>query len=369
MKNVFGKHIIRLSVACAAFLLGAVSVWFLGSWQNQKELNDLFRCTMTVEKTPSFVSTTGNKIEGLSKNPFELEKLINKNPGEVYDTKQIWDMFGIDSRMSLLDNYFTNITPDPSTFDSCPSCTAEIHRLNIDNDKEKEVLLTISSAGGFGNFRLLVFDKVGNEWNFVGHTDHDINKYYSPRIRVESFGKDKFLVLTCLGGWGTGIQISFERWYSLEKGNLMEVLSFPNKSEEAMTGGDLHHQSHVRVKKFYSTENKRAFEIEFKNKFSGYPYNDMEKCLPKSREAAPSEISILTSRRIGTYVESDSGKYVLNEGLSTISQKEIESTYIPASVSPADFKLLYVNEVTDVLAEKTSCRSIWLKNWLDRPRE
>jgi hypothetical protein len=362
MKNL----ILKISVAILTFVFGLTSAWFLFV-EKRDEANSIPQTEQIRNETESKIDFKDefpdeSKFENLPQNPYELEKIINEN-SRYFPVDKLWKKFGIEPEMKLLDNPFFGEEGEPVFFYLCHSCKAEIFEVNLDKDKENEVLLGIGEAHGYGNYRFLAFKKLENNWKFVGYADHDINKYYSPEVRVETFNDKKFLVLTCLGGWGTGISISFERWFELENNQLNEILSFPNKSHSYLDTVDLGRESKVFVKNHISKSGKSYFEVKFTNNFSGYS----DACKSSSKVQDGQDIPLFQSKKTGYYVLRQ-GSYHLDEEISQITNREIVKAYIPLGLDQKEFKNLYPNEINKILREGKSCRAKWLKYWFSWER-
>jgi hypothetical protein len=357
MKNL----IFKLGVSTLTFLFGSATVWFLFAERKYEAV----KVSLPVISQPEIEPITEPIIKKtdygvLPQNPYDLKKIINDKP-DYFPVYKLWGQLGIESEMRTLNNpfFYGNEKKQSVYFEDCVSCNAEIFELNLDNDLEKEVLLGVGDYGGFDKYRFLAFKKSKNAWKFIGYADHDFNKYYSPKVRVKIFNSEKFLVLTCLGGSGTGISISFERWFEIENNQLKEVLSFPNESISAMTTSDLQRESKVTVKNLFIKKGKKYFEVEFINNFVGH----LENCNDDYESETLEGTSIFKSKKIGYYFQNKKGIYQLDEKLSQITNEEIVKAYIPDGLNATEFKRLYPNEVKNVLRERKSCREKWLKWW------
>ncbi len=356
MKNL----IFKICVGILTFLFSSTMVWFLLAEKKYKAV-EAMPPEITRPNIEPIIEPIKEKDYGLlPQNPYELEKIINES--ELYfPVDKLWQQLGIKSEMQTLDNPFFigSEEKEPIYFENCSSCKAEIIEINLDNDRDKEILLGVGDYGGNEKYRFLAFKKSKNSWKFIGYADHDFNKYYSPKVEVKNFNGVKFLVLTCLGGSGTGISISFERWYKIKNNQLKEVLSFPNESHSVMTTSDLWRESKVTVKNHFFRKGKKYFEVEFTNNFVGFEEN----CQPDYKSEGLEGLKIFQSKKVGNYIEDKSGIYRLNEKLSQVTNEEIVKAYIPDGLNPTEFKRLYPNEVKKVLRERKSCRAKWLKWW------
>ena len=347
-----------------SFFVGTLAVWLLAGAEpsGRREANvsapslPLFRDKRDAEPLPEPVKFPPRK------DPAEIKRLIDAYRVS-FPVDELWHYLSISPQIKVLSD--PSIRRDEvAEFNSCPSCIAELKHMNLDSDQESEAMLSISSHGGYGDFRLLVFDKLAGEWQLAGYTDHDINKYYSPAIRVTRFGKEKFLVLTCQGGWGTGLRISFERWYRLENRELRELFSFPNESFTSQTTSDLVQESRAKVATFSDKNGSEHFSVEFINRFSGY-----SECSSKNRKYGWGDVSLFTTKKRAVYSRSESGSFELNSDLSEISEEEIYQAHTPWGLTPNKFRKFYSKEIGTIQRTPSSCRAIWLNKWLARPDE
>lgn len=359
------RRVTYFIVGVLSFVIGAAAVWLIaGRFETNQQ-----RATVTAPALPIFEKTPFQQPKpepqrkiSFSKDPFELKRLIDENRNE-FPVDELWEYLYISREMKLVRN--PSLTRDGILeFRSCPSCITELRSVDLDTDQEKEVILTISSHGGFGDFRMLVLDRRNGDWQIAGHTDHDINKYYSPVIRIEQFGKERFVVLTCQGGWGTGLRISFERWYKLDSGELRELISFPNESFTSQTSSDLVQDSRAKVVAYTRKNGLGRFTVEYRNRFSGY-----SECSRGSSQDDRGEVSLFTVRKRAVYLQAESGFFELDSGRSEISEEEIYKAHTPWGLSPNRLRKFYSKEIRTIQRTPSSCRATWLIQWLARADE
>ena len=290
--------------------------------------------------------------------PFMIRKLIGGNRSE-FPVDQLWEFLSIGPEMDLLNNPSLKRDEEPE-FASCPSCETELRLIDLDGDRDNDAVLGIASLGGFGDYRLLAFERVKGGWRFAGYTDHDINKYYSPRLRTTRLGGETFLVLKCQGGSGTGLRISFERWYTLYEGEFRELISFPDESFTSQMSGELVQDSKARVVGYSVKNGVGRFAVRFSNRFSAHA---------ECTSGGWRDIDLFTARKNAVYVEQPSGSYALDPAASEISEDEIYEAHTPWGLSPAQFRRFYRGEMRSVQKRSSSCAKYWLNSWLARENE
>jgi len=297
-----------------------------------------------------------------SMDPLVIRKLIDENRSE-FPVYQLWEFLSVGPEMKFLSN--PSLKRDEELeFASCHSCEIELRLIDLDGDLDNDAVLGIASLGGFGDYRLLAFERVKGGWRFAGYTDHDINKYYSPKMRMARFGKERFLVLTCQGGWGTGLRISFERWYTLKDGEFRELISFPNESFTAQTSGDLVQDSRARVVTYATKNGFGRFTVHFRNRFSAHA-----ECSPGDAGSGWSDVDVFTVQKKAVYVEQKSGRFALDRSASEIFENEIYEAHTPWGLSPKQFRQFYSREIVFIQKNASRCEREWLNSWLAREDE
>jgi hypothetical protein len=152
-------------------------------------------------------------VESIS--PVELARSINNIRRTKVDVslKETWQKLGI----------------EPGSFEECGSdCKARIYRHELSSQRGPEVVVKLTRF--FDSCRYLVFarNEDGRGWKFLGHVDHDFNKYEMARHRIASANGRPFLVIRGQEGSGSGFALYAETWYDVSERGVNAGLSYPS---------------------------------------------------------------------------------------------------------------------------------------------
>lgn len=147
--------------------------------------------------------------------PLEMARVINNVSRTHVDVslKETWQKLGI----------------EPGSFETCGSdCKAKVYRHELSSQRGPEVVVKLTRF--FDSCRYLVFarNENGRGWKFLGHVDHDFNKYEMARHRIASANGRPFLVIRGQEGSGSGFALYGETWYEVSERGMNAVLSYPS---------------------------------------------------------------------------------------------------------------------------------------------
>jgi hypothetical protein len=183
---------------------------------NRKPMKSILRLTILLasilvaaepSQADSFVAAPVQSVS-----PHEIVSLVTRGRtlSEGVDMRPIWLKLSI----------------EPGQFESCGSdCLAEISRSSLDDKPGQEVILKLSKS--YNSCRFVVFSSSGKEWTFLGHIDHDFNRYQMARHRVAHFNGTSWLVIRGQEGSGSGFSLYGETWYQVGQNGLLPVVSYP----------------------------------------------------------------------------------------------------------------------------------------------
>jgi hypothetical protein len=161
---------------------------------------------------PIQTSTTSGPSDSIS--PIELARSINharraQTSVELADT---WRKLGVEA----------------GSFEVCGSdCEAKVFRYELSSHTGAEVVLKLTQS--FDICRYLVFGQAKDGgWKFLGHVDHDFNKYEMARQRIATVNGKSFLVVRGQEGSGSGYALYAETWYEVSDDGVKPVLSYPS---------------------------------------------------------------------------------------------------------------------------------------------
>ena len=164
-----------------------------------------------------------DELRPKSASPYEIARVVNESR-RIWNKDRIqvhverivtWRRFGIESE------YFPECTGD---------CDAKIYRDELDSTPGREVVLKLTQS--FNWCRYLIFSRVKRhpsgrfQWKFVGHIDHEFNRYQMSSHRVvRAFGKN-WLIVRGQEGSGSGYQLYGETWYEVRGREVSPVLHY-----------------------------------------------------------------------------------------------------------------------------------------------
>jgi hypothetical protein len=145
--------------------------------------------------------------------PLELARSINnarraQTDIELADT---WQKLGVNA----------------GSFEVCGSdCEAKVFHHELSSHTGLEVVLKLTQS--FDICRFLIFGQAKDGgWKFLGHVDHDFNKYEMARQRIASVNGKPFLVIRGQEGSGSGFALYAETWYEVSDNGVKPVLNYP----------------------------------------------------------------------------------------------------------------------------------------------
>jgi hypothetical protein len=165
----------------------------------------------------SNLTSTLEKPQGpvASISPIELARSINNARRAQTDVE-------------LIDTW-RNLGLEAGSFEVCGSgCQAKVFRYELSSHTGPEVVLKLTQS--FDICRYLVFGRTqdGRGWKFLGHVDHDFNKYEMARHRIATVNGKSFLVVRGQEGSGSGYALYAETWYEVSDNGVKAVLSYPS---------------------------------------------------------------------------------------------------------------------------------------------
>lgn len=170
-----------------------------------------------VESSPAKFATgqSATRVNPASVSPFELARSINdvRQKQVDLDLKETWQKFEIDA----------------GSFETCGSdCAAKIFRHELSSHAGPEVLIKLTRFFDVCRYLIFARNEDGRGWKFLGHVDHDFNKYEMARHRIASANGRPFLVIRGQEGSGSGFALYAETWYEVSERGVSAVLSYPS---------------------------------------------------------------------------------------------------------------------------------------------
>lgn len=154
-----------------------------------------------------------SKSESIS--PFALARSINEIRRRKVDVSlaETWQKFGIEA----------------ADWESCSNdCRAELYQHQLTPDAGAEVVLKLTRFVELCRYLVFARSADGRGWKFLGHVDHNFNKYEMARHRVALVNGKPFLVIRGQEGSGSGYALYAETWYDVSNKGVKAVLSYPS---------------------------------------------------------------------------------------------------------------------------------------------
>mgnify|MGYP001002107945 CR=1 FL=1 len=301
------------------------------------------------------IYTSGNLFAESSMDfadPYPISNQISVNP--KFDIEAVWRKLGIPSSLDTAYRKLGMDEPETVLFDSCKKCSSELKPIKWNNSSEEMVILKICEVSG--NCRFLLFSKKtdktadGTKWRFIGHADHDFERYYTPSCRAVTSGKTRYLVMKAQGMTGTGVSLDFERWYIVTGTGMKEILTLPSKGHECTDAVSLCRKFSARVLPVEAA--KAELKVTYNVEYSGSSYLLDRKSYR--------EIKLFRKQQKAVYMADND--YKLAETESDITIPEIRTIF---SIGNMDCKNFIMFNRPEIKKLSKSTRKL-AKQWLNR---
>jgi hypothetical protein len=170
---------------------------------------------LTSSFSPAKFQTAQPPDAANSISPFELAKSINDVRRKHVDIslKETWQKFGIEA----------------GSFEDCSNdCEARVFRHELSSHTGPEVVIKLTRFVDLCRFLVFARSQDRRGWKFLGHVDHDFNKYEMARHRIVTVNGKPFLVVRGQEGSGSGYALYAETWYEVGEHGVKPVLSYPS---------------------------------------------------------------------------------------------------------------------------------------------
>ncbi len=229
--------------------------------------------------------------------PFALAKSINdvRRKHVDVDLKETWQKFGIEG----------------GSFEECSNdCEARVFRHELSSHTGPEVVLKLTRFVDF--CRYLVFGRTqdGRGWKFLGHIDHDFNKYEMARHRIASANGKPFLVVRGQEGSGSGYALYAETWYEVSDNGVKPVLSYPSDGHTNPWPAGLARSFNVTTIPVAARANRLTVQYTVSYDAAGYDNDNVK-------------LEFVNQHRAAYSWDAAQGKFVLDPQHSNISAQEI----------------------------------------------
>ena len=251
------------------------------------------------------------EVPGNSISPFELAKSINNVRRTKVDVslKETWQKLGIEA----------------GSFEDCSNdCEARIFRHELSSHAGPEVVLKLTRFFDF--CRYLVFARApdGRGWKFLGHVDHDFNKYEMARHRIAAVNGKPFLVVRGQEGSGSGYALYAETWYQVSDNGVKPVLSYPSDGHTNPWPAGLARSFRVTTIPGAARANRPTRQYTVSYDAAGYEGNDVK-------------LEFVNQHRASYNWDDAAGKFVFDPQQSNISAAEVAAiANIESEEAPKD---------------------------------
>jgi hypothetical protein len=239
-------------------------------------------------------STTPNPD---SISPFELARSINNARRAQTDVELAgtWRKLGLAA----------------GSFEVCGSgCEAKVFRYELSSHAGPEVVLKLTQSFDFCRYLVFGRSQDGRGWKFLGHVDHDFNKYEMARHRIASVNGEPLLVVRGQEGSGSGYALYAETWYDVSDDGVKPVLSYPSDGHTSPWPAGLARSFRVLTIPGAAGANRLTVQYTVSYDTAGYEGDNVK-------------LEFVNRHRASYKWDAASGKFVLDPQQSDISSAEI----------------------------------------------
>jgi hypothetical protein len=250
------------------------------------------------------------QVPAASISPIELARSINnarraQTNVELADT---WRKLGLEA----------------GSFEVCGSgCEAKVFRYELSAHTGPEVVLKLIQSFDFCRYLIFGQAKDGG-WKFLGHVDHDFNKYEMARHRIATVNGRPFLVVRGQEGSGSGYALYAETWYEVRDNGVKPVLSYPSDGHTNPWPAGLARSFKVSTILGQAGGNRLTLQFTVNYDTAGYEGDNVR-------------LEFVNRHRASYNWDAASGKFVLDPQQSNISSGEIAAiANIESEAEPKD---------------------------------
>lgn len=254
---------------------------------------------LTSSLSPARFQTDQPQSPANSISPIELAKSINDVRRKHVDVslKETWQKLGVEA----------------GSFEECSNdCEAQVFRHELSSHTGPELVLKLTRF--FDLCRYLVFARTsdGRAWKFLGHVDHDFNKYEMARHRIASINGKPFFVVRGQEGSGSGFALYAETWYEVTDNGVKPVLSYPSDGHTNPWPAGLARSFKVLTVPGAAGSNRLTVQYSVSYDAAGYDNDNLK-------------LEFVNRHRATYKWDAAQGKFVLDPPQSNISAEEIEA--------------------------------------------
>ena len=254
-----------------------------------------------LESSPANFAATqsATRTNSASVSPFELARSINdiRRKQVDLDLKETWQKFGIDA----------------GSFETCGSdCEAKLFRHELSSHAGSEVVLKLTRSFDFCRYLIFARAEDGRGWKFLGHIDHDFNKYEMARHRIATADGRPFLVVRGQEGSGSGFALYAETWYEVSGRGVYAVLSYPSDGHTNPWPAGLARSFQASQIRDAGRTRRATIQYTVSYDTAGYDNDNLK-------------LEFINRHRASYNWESQSKKFVFDAKQSNISEAEINA--------------------------------------------
>jgi len=228
--------------------------------------------------------------------PIELARSINnaRRAQTVVELADTWRKLGLEA----------------GSFEVCGSdCEAKVFRYELSSHSGPEVVVKLTQS--FDICRYLIFGQAKDGgWKFLGHVDHDFNKYEMARQRIGTVNGKSFLIVRGQEGSGSGYALYAETWYEVSDKGVKPVLSYPSDGHTSPWPAGLARSFKVSTIPGAAGANRLTVQYTVSYDTAGYDGDNVR-------------LEFVNRLRASYNWDAASGKFVLDPQQSNISAAEI----------------------------------------------
>jgi hypothetical protein len=290
--------------------------------------------------------------------PFELQQRI-AGRSDV-DLTPIWRSLGLSSRLDTVEARRDPAHPAAAPeFTRCQvECVAEITRDNLDADPAQELILKICEPYGFCRFLFFKARRdVRSSWRILGHADHDVARQGLPTYSVKTFGDKHFFVMSAEGTSGTGISLSYARWFEVTSTDVREVLTLPERGYAFSSSRSVERRFRTDVSSYGSGAGHDWFDVTFTVDYLG----DTALVDPE----ASAQMPLFTRVQHAVYARArGASSFTLDASRSTITPSQIDTVYTPDEMDCSSFLRANMSDLVSLVGAANGRTFDWLRRYV-----
>ncbi len=301
-----------------------------------------------IEKPASQKSDEQAALKSGLLSPYLIEWFIDIN--EDADLREVWRLLKVEIPQE---------TPV-----RCSGCVAETFDLaTADESQRKTVALKISFEASY-YYRYLIFrkkdsDRNKDDWKFLGAVESPLQRYGSPKHRIEIGDGRTWFVVRELWGRGSGMIAYGDVWYEIKEGKVERVAAYPVEGHNIPCQGLLGRSYKTVLLRHDLDSGIYTIPVQF---IVSYNISDCD----KGKDSPP---LFSRSQKANFVWDSAQEKFILDKSRSDVTELEIDTVYNNEGLTYEKFVEYNFDDLLEIARGKDVKKKEWLKQFLRELKE